>query len=33
MYRGTTNVAYQMYDYTGNSRGHRSSKKRIKENV
>ena len=32
-YRDTTNLVYQMYDHTGNSRGHRSSKKNYRKCV
>jgi hypothetical protein len=31
MYRDTTNVEHEMYDYTGNNWSHRNSNKRIKE--
>jgi hypothetical protein len=32
MYRDTTNVEREMYDYTGNNWSHRNSKKRFKKN-
>jgi hypothetical protein len=31
MYRDTTNVEHEMYDYTGNNWNHRNSNKRLKE--
>ena len=31
MYRNTTNVEYEMYDYTGNNWSHRNSNKGFKE--
>jgi hypothetical protein len=32
MYRDTTNVEHEMYDYTGNDWSHWNSNKRFKEN-
>ena len=32
MYRDTTNVEHDMYDYTGNNCSHRHSNKRFKKN-
>jgi hypothetical protein len=31
MYRNTTNVEHEMYDYTGNNWSHRNSNRRLKE--
>jgi hypothetical protein len=31
MYKDTTNVEHEMYDYTGNDWSHRNSNKRFKE--
>jgi len=33
MYRNTTNVEYEMYDYTGNNWGHRNSNKSFKKDL
>jgi len=33
MYRGKTNVEYEMYDYTGNNWGNRNSNRKSDENL
>jgi type VI protein secretion system component VasK len=33
MYRDTTNVEHEVYDYTGNKRSHRNSNKSLKKNL